>query len=89
MIKNIPNKYTQKMILEEIDKDFKNLYDFFYLPIDFDVPQSPSFLPLEQVQCRVRLYQPDWPSTCKALHESLPPNQMAEVQQRQGTKKMK
>lgn len=37
MIRNIPNKYTQKMLLEEIDTQFKDLYDFFYLPIDFDV----------------------------------------------------
>ena len=34
MIKNIPNKYTQKMLLKKIDKKFKNIYDFFYLPID-------------------------------------------------------
>lgn len=36
MIKNIPNKYTKKMMLGEIDKRFKNKYDFFYLPIDFE-----------------------------------------------------
>ncbi|CAL8466783.1 g6319 [Coccomyxa elongata] len=35
MIKNIPNKYTQKMLLATIDEDFKGHYDFFYLPIDF------------------------------------------------------
>lgn len=35
MVKNIPNKYTQKMILETIDVHFKGKYDFFYLPIDF------------------------------------------------------
>ena len=35
MIKNIPNKYTKKMMLGEFDKKFKNTYDFFYLPIDF------------------------------------------------------
>lgn len=34
MIKNIPNKYTQKMLLKKIDKKFKHAYDFFYLPID-------------------------------------------------------
>ena len=34
MIKNIPNKYTQKMILKKINKEFKRYYDFFYLPID-------------------------------------------------------
>eukprot|EP01080_Neovahlkampfia_damariscottae_P006922 gene6922-11085_t len=35
MIKNIPNKYTQKMLLQTIDIKFKGSYDFFYLPIDF------------------------------------------------------
>lgn len=34
MIKNIPNKYTQKMLLKKIDKKLKHAYDFFYLPID-------------------------------------------------------
>lgn len=35
MIKNIPNKYSQQLLLEAIDKDFHGKYDFFYLPIDF------------------------------------------------------
>eukprot|EP00924_Labyrinthula_sp_SR-Ha-C_P013786 augustus_masked-scaffold_5-processed-gene-13.13-mRNA-1 protein AED:0.03 eAED:0.66 QI:0/-1/0/1/-1/1/1/0/533 len=35
MVRNIPNKYTQKMLLEELDVLFKGKYDFFYLPIDF------------------------------------------------------
>jgi len=35
MIKNIPNKYDQEMLLEAINKNFKGTYDFFYLPIDF------------------------------------------------------
>ena len=34
MIKNIPNKYTQKMLLERIDAKHAGRYDFFYLPID-------------------------------------------------------
>ncbi|CAM9776157.1 unnamed protein product [Chrysoparadoxa australica] len=35
MIRNIPNKYTQRMLLDEIDIQFRGSYDFFYLPIDF------------------------------------------------------
>lgn len=38
MLRNIPNKYTRDMILEEIDMfNFKKKYDFFYLPIDYRV----------------------------------------------------
>eukprot|EP01117_Protostelium_nocturnum_P009226 TRINITY_DN3302_c0_g1_i1.p1 TRINITY_DN3302_c0_g1~~TRINITY_DN3302_c0_g1_i1.p1 ORF type:complete len:869 (-),score=145.78 TRINITY_DN3302_c0_g1_i1:173-2779(-) len=35
MIRNIPNKYTQKMLLQAVDENHKGCYDFFYLPIDF------------------------------------------------------
>ncbi|CEM02076.1 unnamed protein product [Vitrella brassicaformis CCMP3155] len=35
MLRNIPNKYTQRMLLDVMNKHFKGLYDFFYLPIDF------------------------------------------------------
>jgi len=34
MIRNIPNKYTQEMMLELINENYKDSYDFFYLPID-------------------------------------------------------
>ena len=34
-IRNIPNKYTQTSVLEEINANYNGLYDFFYLPIDF------------------------------------------------------
>ncbi|KAL3511505.1 hypothetical protein ACH5RR_030906 [Cinchona calisaya] len=35
MIKNIPNKYTSKMLLAAIDECHRGTYDFIYLPIDF------------------------------------------------------
>ena len=35
MIRNIPNKYTQRNLLELIDTNHRGSYDFFYLPIDF------------------------------------------------------
>ncbi|KAF4671741.1 hypothetical protein FOL47_001239 [Perkinsus chesapeaki] len=36
MLRNIPNKYTQKILLNAIDgRGFEGTYDFFYLPIDF------------------------------------------------------
>ena len=36
MIKNIPNKYTINSFLEEININFKDKYDIFYLPIDYE-----------------------------------------------------
>lgn len=34
MIKNIPCKFDQKIILDEISKKNKGNFDYFYLPID-------------------------------------------------------
>jgi len=36
MLRNIPNKYTQRMLLDQLNRSgFEGKYDFFYLPIDF------------------------------------------------------
>lgn len=35
MIRNIPNKYSQKMLLDVLNRKYRGKYDFFYLPIDF------------------------------------------------------
>ena len=37
MVRNIPNKYTQDMLLELFEKNHKKKFDFFYLPIDYNV----------------------------------------------------
>lgn len=37
MIRHIPNKYSSSCLLEEINLKFKGKYDFFYLPMDFEV----------------------------------------------------
>jgi hypothetical protein len=36
MIRHIPNKYQIKTIIEEINQDFNNKYDLFYLPLDYE-----------------------------------------------------
>ena len=36
MLRNIPNKYSQSVLLEAVNlKGFRKQYDFFYLPVDF------------------------------------------------------
>jgi hypothetical protein len=34
-VRNIPNKYNQQMLLDEVNVQHEGTYDFFYLPIDF------------------------------------------------------
>jgi hypothetical protein len=36
MIRHIPNKYQIKTLIEEINQDFNNKYDLFYLPLDYE-----------------------------------------------------
>jgi hypothetical protein len=37
MIRHIPNKYSTLSLLDEINIQFRGKYDFFYLPMDFEV----------------------------------------------------
>jgi hypothetical protein len=37
MVRNIPNKYTQDMLLKRFEVNHKKKFDFFYLPIDYNV----------------------------------------------------
>jgi len=35
MLRNIPNKYTREMLIKQLCVEYKGLFDFMYLPIDF------------------------------------------------------
>mmetsp|Transcript_54914 Transcript_54914/g.130905 ORF Transcript_54914/g.130905 Transcript_54914/m.130905 type:complete len:489 (+) Transcript_54914:111-1577(+) len=35
MLRNIPNKYTREMLIDQLSRDFRGEFDFLYLPIDF------------------------------------------------------
>ena len=37
MLKNIPNKYSLDLLLEDINNSFENKFDFINLPIDLKV----------------------------------------------------
>lgn len=36
MIRHIPNKYTEEMLLERINRKHEGRFDFFYLPLDLN-----------------------------------------------------
>lgn len=54
MIRHIPNKYSTYSLLDEINALFKNKFDFFYLPMDYEVTFH---LISEPMQPRLRLHQ--------------------------------
>lgn len=43
MLRNIPNKFRQKTLLEMINKDYQGFYDYFYLPMDLRVSSHFNF----------------------------------------------
>lgn len=44
MIRHIPNKYSTQSLLEEINLNFRGKYDFFYLPMDFQVKNKKNLI---------------------------------------------
>lgn len=41
MLRNIPQKFDREMLLADLeDRGFKGLFDFFYLPVDFNTTNS-------------------------------------------------
>lgn len=77
MIKNIPNKYTQPMLLHKIDFAHSMQYNLFYLPIDLKVPLS---LFLEQLQRWLRLHKLREPALRFAVLRGLQREEVGEVQ---------
>ena len=37
MIKNLPNKYTLNLLLDDLNQNFENKFDFINLPVDIKV----------------------------------------------------
>merc|ERR1712176_331928 len=35
MLRNIPNKYSQQMLVDQLNRNFRGHFDFVYLPMDF------------------------------------------------------
>jgi len=59
MLRNIPNKYTTKMLLAVLDRRFAKQYDYVYLPVDFvnHCNVGYAFINLRSADLRQRFYR--------------------------------
>lgn len=59
MLRNIPNKYTTKMLLAVLDRRFAKQYDYVYLPVDFvnHCNVGYAFINLKSAEIRQRFYR--------------------------------
>jgi hypothetical protein len=59
MLRNIPNKYTTKMLLQVLDRRFARQYDYVYLPVDFvnHCNVGYAFINLKTPEMRVRFHR--------------------------------
>mmetsp|Transcript_22088 Transcript_22088/g.55691 ORF Transcript_22088/g.55691 Transcript_22088/m.55691 type:complete len:325 (-) Transcript_22088:1969-2943(-) len=59
MLRNIPNKYTTKMLLAVLDRRFAKQYDYVYLPVDFvnHCNVGYAFINLRSAEIRARFYR--------------------------------
>jgi hypothetical protein len=59
MLRNIPNKYTTKMLLAVLDRRFAKQYDYVYLPVDFvnHCNVGYAFINLRSAEIRQRFYR--------------------------------
>jgi len=59
MLRNIPNKYTTKMLLNVLDRRFAKQYDYVYLPVDFvnHCNVGYAFINLRSPEIRIRFYR--------------------------------
>lgn len=59
MLRNIPNKYTAKMLLDVLDKRFAKQYDYVYLPVDFvnHCNVGYAFINLRGYETRIKFYK--------------------------------
>jgi len=72
MIKNIPNQITKHTLMEMFNKNFEELFNFFYLPIDKDTKLNMGYAFINFINAKAALafydlYQrKSWPKVYKS-----------------------